>query len=131
MSKADDQFPLSAMIKAGFNRDPLVLDIAEIIECRALQDLKWRARVKLDNGVFLIGWSCININAESKVLRMRRDFSNRTRCSANTKRTMIPSQRLSMGNVLSVELQPVRFLFGSKDLADYQCIQVCDCHTRC
>lgn len=43
------------MIKAGFNKDPLVLDIAELIECRALQDLKWRARVKLEQGVFMIG----------------------------------------------------------------------------
>jgi len=43
------------VIKAGFNKDPLVLDTVEIIECRALQDLKWRARVKLPGGVFLIG----------------------------------------------------------------------------
>lgn len=49
------QFPLNAMIKAGFHKDPLVLDIAEIIECRALQDLKWRARIKLEQGVFMIG----------------------------------------------------------------------------
>ncbi|WVQ95053.1 hypothetical protein IAU59_002145 [Kwoniella sp. CBS 9459] len=48
-------FPLAQLIKAGFNKNPLVLDIAEIIECRALQDLKWRARVKLPGGVFLIG----------------------------------------------------------------------------
>ncbi|WVR09517.1 hypothetical protein IAU60_006585 [Kwoniella sp. DSM 27419] len=48
-------FPLSHLIKAGFNKNPLILDIAEIIECRALQDLKWRARVKLPDGVFLIG----------------------------------------------------------------------------
>ena len=33
----------------------MILDIAEIIECRALQDLKWRARVKLSNGAYLIG----------------------------------------------------------------------------
>lgn len=33
----------------------MILDIVEIIECRALQDLKWRARVKLPTGVFLIG----------------------------------------------------------------------------
>jgi RNA-dependent RNA polymerase len=43
------------LIKAGYHADPLVLDIAAIIECRALQDLKWKARVKLDGGVFLIG----------------------------------------------------------------------------
>ncbi|OCF31540.1 RNA-dependent RNA polymerase 1 [Kwoniella heveanensis BCC8398] len=48
-------FPLGQLIKAGFNNNPLVLDVAEIIECRALQDLKWRARVRLPGGVFLIG----------------------------------------------------------------------------
>ncbi|KAK4685416.1 RNA-dependent RNA polymerase, partial [Tremellales sp. Uapishka_1] len=48
-------FPLATVIKAGFNADPLVLDIASIIECRALQDLKWRARLRLPTGVFLIG----------------------------------------------------------------------------
>jgi RNA-dependent RNA polymerase len=54
--KADDaQFPLTTLIKAGFHKDPMVLDTVEIIECRALQDLKWRARVKLPGGVFLIG----------------------------------------------------------------------------
>ena len=49
------QFPLMQLVKAGFHTNPLVLDIVEIIECRALQDLKWRARVKLENGVYLIG----------------------------------------------------------------------------
>ncbi|WWC63397.1 uncharacterized protein I303_105997 [Kwoniella dejecticola CBS 10117] len=48
-------FPLAQLIKAGFHRNPFVLDIASIVECRALQDLKWRARVKLPGGVFLIG----------------------------------------------------------------------------
>lgn len=55
VGKSSQQFPLSALIKAGFHRDPMILDIAEIIECRALQDLKWRARVKLQSGVYLIG----------------------------------------------------------------------------
>ncbi|WRT68501.1 uncharacterized protein IL334_005477 [Kwoniella shivajii] len=48
-------FPLGPLVKAGFNQNPLILDVASIIECRALQDLKWRARVKLPGGVFLIG----------------------------------------------------------------------------
>ncbi|KAK6910761.1 hypothetical protein I203_104793 [Kwoniella mangroviensis CBS 8507] len=62
MTKDDHQliglcsaFPLTQLIKAGFHKNPFVLDIASIIECRALQDLKWRARVKLPGGVFLIG----------------------------------------------------------------------------
>ena len=49
------QFPLNALIKAGFHQNPFIRDLCDIIECRALQDLKWRARVKLDAGVFLIG----------------------------------------------------------------------------
>ncbi|WWD19157.1 hypothetical protein CI109_103615 [Kwoniella shandongensis] len=52
---ACSEFPLAQLIKAGFHKNPLILDVAEIIECRALQDLKWRARVRLPGGVFLIG----------------------------------------------------------------------------
>ena len=33
----------------------MILDIVEFIECRALQDLKRRVRVKLPGGVFLMG----------------------------------------------------------------------------
>lgn len=33
----------------------MVLDMCRLVECRALQDLKWRARVKLPSGVYLIG----------------------------------------------------------------------------
>ncbi|WWC90607.1 uncharacterized protein L201_005543 [Kwoniella dendrophila CBS 6074] len=62
MTQKDDQlvamcsdFPLKQLIKAGFHKNPFLLDIASIIECRALQDLKWRARMKLPGGVFLIG----------------------------------------------------------------------------
>ncbi|WVN86300.1 uncharacterized protein L203_101463 [Cryptococcus depauperatus CBS 7841] len=50
-----EDFPLAELIKAGFHANPLVLDVAAIIECRALQDLKWRARVRLNGGVYLIG----------------------------------------------------------------------------
>ena len=36
----------------------MIQDMVEIVECRALQDLKWKARLQLSNGVFLIGkWS--------------------------------------------------------------------------
>ncbi|ODN90833.1 RNA-dependent RNA polymerase 1 [Cryptococcus wingfieldii CBS 7118] len=64
LSKADQQlvelcndFPFMQLVRAGFNTNPLLLDVAAILECRALQDLKWRARVKLSNGVYLIGIS--------------------------------------------------------------------------
>ncbi|ODO01343.1 hypothetical protein I350_06162 [Cryptococcus amylolentus CBS 6273] len=62
MTKTDEQlgrmcdnFPFMQLVRSGFNTNPLILDIAAILECRALQDLKWRARVKLPGGVFLIG----------------------------------------------------------------------------
>lgn len=43
------------VIKAGFHENPLILDMVDIVECRALQDLKWKARLQLSQGVFLIG----------------------------------------------------------------------------
>jgi RNA-dependent RNA polymerase len=43
------------VIKAGFNKNPMILDMVDIIECRALQDLKWKARLQIPSGVFLIG----------------------------------------------------------------------------
>lgn len=49
------QFPLVQVIKAGYHKNPLILDMVEIVECRALQDLKWKARLQLPDGVFLIG----------------------------------------------------------------------------
>lgn len=32
--------------------------MVDIVECRALQDLKWKARLQLPGGVFLIGTYC-------------------------------------------------------------------------
>jgi hypothetical protein len=61
------QFPLYALIKAGFHDNPMVLDICSIIETRALQDLKWRARVQMPGGVFLIGG--IQSNRRMKLVR--------------------------------------------------------------
>ena len=54
---ADFQFPLTEVIRAGFNRNPLILDMVDIVECRALQDLKWKARLEISHGVFMIGMS--------------------------------------------------------------------------
>lgn len=33
----------------------MVQDFCDLIECRLLQDIRWRARVRLEGGVFLIG----------------------------------------------------------------------------
>lgn len=49
------EFPMVQVIDAGFARNPMIQDLARLVEARALQDLKWRARVKLDMGVYLIG----------------------------------------------------------------------------
>jgi RNA-dependent RNA polymerase len=51
------QFPLVKVIKAGYNKNPMILDMVDIIECRALQDLKWKARLQISGGVFMIGKS--------------------------------------------------------------------------
>jgi hypothetical protein len=32
----------------------------DIVECRALQDLKWKARLEISHGVFMIGMSLHN-----------------------------------------------------------------------
>lgn len=49
------EFPLVSVIDAGFARNPMIQDLVRLVQARALQDLKWRARVKLDKGVYLIG----------------------------------------------------------------------------
>jgi len=54
---ADFQFPLTEVIRAGYNKNPLILDMIDIVECRALQDLKWKARLEISHGVFMIGIS--------------------------------------------------------------------------
>lgn len=38
----------------------MILDMVDIIECRALQDLKWKARLQIPSGVFLIGM-CLQV----------------------------------------------------------------------
>jgi hypothetical protein len=48
---------LVKVIKAGYNNNPMILDMVDIIECRALQDLKWKARLQISGGVFMIGKS--------------------------------------------------------------------------
>ena len=57
MVEADFQFPLTEVIRAGYNKNPLILDMVDIVECRALQDLKWKARLEISHGVFMIGMS--------------------------------------------------------------------------
>lgn len=91
---AETQFPLAQVVKAGFFNNPLVLDIAEIIECRALQDLKWRARVQLPSGVFLIGelappFHPRGLKADDQVWPTKLVCFVRARCSASIRRMRI------------------------------------------
>lgn len=51
------EFPLVSIIDAGFARNPMIEDLVRLVQARALQDLKWRARIKLKDGVYLIGIS--------------------------------------------------------------------------
>jgi hypothetical protein len=38
----------------------------DLVECRALQDLKWKARLEISHGVFMIGMSLRNgLNASA------------------------------------------------------------------
>lgn len=52
-------FPLRALIEAGFESNPFILDLCRLIKGRALQDLKWRNRIQIDCGVFLMGGSSL------------------------------------------------------------------------
>ncbi|BEJ14161.1 hypothetical protein CspHIS471_0313350 [Cutaneotrichosporon sp. HIS471] len=49
------EFPISTLLQCGFNANPFVRDLCHLIKGRALQDLKWRNRLKIDGGVFLMG----------------------------------------------------------------------------
>lgn len=48
-------FPIAALINAGFQKDPVVLDVCTVTERRMLTDLRWHARVEVDKGVYLMG----------------------------------------------------------------------------
>ncbi|TXT13886.1 uncharacterized protein COLE_00079 [Cutaneotrichosporon oleaginosum] len=48
-------FPLATLITSGFNTNPFVLDLCQLIKRRALADLKCRNRVQISGGVYLMG----------------------------------------------------------------------------
>jgi RNA-dependent RNA polymerase len=48
-------WPVRTMLKYGFNRDPCLQDLLRVIECRTLSDLRWRARLEIKQGVYLLG----------------------------------------------------------------------------
>jgi RNA-dependent RNA polymerase len=48
-------WPVQAMVKYGFQRDACLQDLLKAIECRSLSDLRWRARLQIKQGVYLLG----------------------------------------------------------------------------
>ncbi|KIJ51513.1 hypothetical protein M422DRAFT_44041 [Sphaerobolus stellatus SS14] len=48
-------FPLSKCIQQGFGDDPLVRNILQILKCRLVSDLKWKGRIKINDGAYLMG----------------------------------------------------------------------------
>jgi len=48
-------WPVRAMVEYGFQRDACLQDLLKVIECRALSDLRWRARLQIQQGVYLLG----------------------------------------------------------------------------
>ncbi|KAK0471929.1 RNA dependent RNA polymerase-domain-containing protein [Armillaria novae-zelandiae] len=49
------ELPILQMLKAGFAREHLLRNVLKCIECQLLQDLKYRARIQVNDGAFLIG----------------------------------------------------------------------------
>ncbi|KAK0471924.1 RNA dependent RNA polymerase-domain-containing protein [Armillaria novae-zelandiae] len=58
------ELPILQMLKARFNKEPLLRNVLKCIECQLLQDLKYRARIQVNEGAFLMG-----IADESGVLK--------------------------------------------------------------
>lgn len=49
------ELPILQMLKARFNKEPLLRNVLKCIECQLLQDLKYRARIQVNEGAFLMG----------------------------------------------------------------------------
>jgi len=48
-------FPLKDLAEAGFNKDPCFQNVARVLETRLLFDLKWKNRLEIGQGVYLMG----------------------------------------------------------------------------
>jgi RNA-dependent RNA polymerase len=46
------------LVQAGFGKDACIQGLLRVLEVRSLFDLKWRARLSVGMGVFLMGTSC-------------------------------------------------------------------------
>ncbi|TDL27509.1 RdRP-domain-containing protein [Rickenella mellea] len=52
---ANSQFPINTLLKHEFHREVMLRNILRCIECNILHDLKYRARIQVDEGVYLMG----------------------------------------------------------------------------
>ncbi len=48
-------FPSVNLAEAGFNSDACLIEVLRVVEVRLLWDLKWKARLPLEQSAFLIG----------------------------------------------------------------------------
>ncbi|KAH8823568.1 RNA dependent RNA polymerase-domain-containing protein [Flagelloscypha sp. PMI_526] len=49
------ELPVLQMLRAGFAKEPMLANVLKCIECQLLQDLKFRARIQIEDGAFLMG----------------------------------------------------------------------------
>jgi hypothetical protein len=49
------QFPAAEAVRAGFSGDPFVENITRLVKCKLLSDLKWKAKIEVAEGAFLMG----------------------------------------------------------------------------
>lgn len=55
LTRSMSQFPVKPLVEAGFGRDACIQGLLRVLEVRSLFDLKWRARLSVTMGVFLMG----------------------------------------------------------------------------
>ncbi len=48
-------FPLKELCEAGFNMDPCFQNVTKVLETSILTDLKWKNRLEIRQGVYLMG----------------------------------------------------------------------------
>lgn len=49
------EFPVHDLAEHGFRTDPLLGDVLRVLETKLLTDLKWKARLEVKGGVYLMG----------------------------------------------------------------------------
>jgi hypothetical protein len=65
------QFPIKALAEAGFGRDLCVQEALRVLEVRILYDLKWRNRLTIQAGVYLMGKHCNYRSRDELITRLQ------------------------------------------------------------